>query len=112
MNRFHALVTITFTLLLFSCKTTQVYIESGITNLTQITTDRAFKLDPSWSIESEKEIRSEIWVIDLQGRNATQLTAFKGLNISPSWSPDGKIAFVSSRGDSWDIWSMTPLGNK
>jgi len=63
-------------------------------------------------IERENEVRSEVWLIDLQGRNATQLTAFEGLNISPSWSPDGKIAFVSSRGDSWDIWSMIPVSNK
>jgi Tol biopolymer transport system component len=63
-------------------------------------------------IKDEKALRSEIWSIDIQGRNATQLTAFKGLNISPSWSQDGRIAFVSSRGNSWDLWLMTPISNK
>lgn len=54
--------------------------------------------------------RSEIWVMDIWGKNQTQLTAFSGINISPCWSPDGKtICFISSRGDSWDIWSMVPL---
>lgn len=60
-------------------------------------------------IETTKGTRSEIWIIDALGRNETQLTGFKGLNHSPDWAPDGRIAFVSNRGESWDIWSMRPV---
>ncbi len=56
-----------------------------------------------------EEFKSEIWICEGYGMNPTQLTAFEGLNISPCWSPDGKIIFVSSRGDSWDLWSMMPI---
>ena len=63
-------------------------------------------------ISEAEEIRSEVWMMEEFGRNQTQLTEFEGLNISPSWYPDGKIAFVSSRDDSWDIWAMTPISKK
>jgi len=60
---------------------------------------------------ASQDFKSEIWICEAFGRNPTQLTSFQGLNISPCWSPDGIIAFVSSRGDSWDIWTMIPISN-
>jgi Tol biopolymer transport system component len=57
------------------------------------------------------DLRSEIWTCDPDGRKKTQLTAFKGLNFLPAWAPDGRLAFVSNRGDSWDIWTMVPTTN-
>lgn len=57
-------------------------------------------------------VKSEVWLMDLQGRNTTQLTAFQGINVFPAWSPDSKkIVFVSSRSNNWDIWTMVPLLN-
>ena len=56
-----------------------------------------------------KNLRSEIWTIDMLGRNATQLTAFRGFNAAPAWAPDGRITFVSTRSGSADLWSMRPL---
>ncbi|MGE3728487.1 MAG: TolB family protein [Candidatus Sericytochromatia bacterium] len=55
-------------------------------------------------------VRSEIWMIDNEGKNQTQLTAFKGVNDTPTWSLDGKrIIFSSNRGGEWNLWSMIPI---
>jgi TolB protein len=80
-----------------------------IAYVVQYDLDEYFRVDPEGRLSDQRVVRSEVWVMDQLGRNATQLTAFLGLNTLPSWSKDGKIAFISNRGDSWDIWSMVPL---
>lgn len=104
-------------------------------NTIQMTTEeQKFDVSPCWSKDGKKlvyvvkyagedyfylsngkaipsyfyHMKSEIWVMDIQGGKPTQLTAFEGLNSFPAWSPNGRIAFISNRGDSWDIWLMTP----
>ncbi|MDE0184887.1 MAG: hypothetical protein OXP71_05460 [Candidatus Poribacteria bacterium] len=62
-------------------------------------------LHPSWSpdgtkiaFESHSEDDSEVYVIDVDGKNLIQLTKAAESDGHPSWSPDGlKIAFTSRR---------------
>jgi dipeptidyl aminopeptidase/acylaminoacyl peptidase len=52
-----------------------------------------------------------IYVVPVQGGSPRQITQTGNLNDRPRWSPDGKrIAFVSDRGGSAQIWLMDPDG--
>lgn len=55
---------------------------------------------------------TEIYVMDVDGKNLTRLTNSWGQDVSPTWSPDGKrIAFVSSRSGSPHIYVMNADGS-
>ena len=53
---------------------------------------------------------ADIWVIGIDGTNRINLTNSNFANLQPTWSKDGKIYFVSNRGnDSMEnIWSISP----
>jgi Tol biopolymer transport system component len=75
---------------------------------------------PSWSPDgarlafvSDRDGRSDIWVIDRDGSNAINLTQDDAKDHSPSWSPDGQwIAFASLRDELyWELYLMRPDGS-
>jgi dipeptidyl aminopeptidase/acylaminoacyl peptidase len=54
---------------------------------------------------------SNIWVVPLYGGSPRQITNAGDTNQRPRWSPDSRrIAFLSDRGGSSQIWTMDPEG--
>ena len=82
--------------------------EGGLTNLTR---HPAGDWDPAWSpacadptrtcriaFTSHRSGDSEIWTMDIQGRNLRNITQHPAWDYWPAWSPDGqRLAFVSER---------------
>ncbi len=64
------------------------------------------------SIDVEKNTRPrQIWIVPLAGGTPRQITT-EGNNDTPRWSPDSRrIAYVSTRGGSSQIWTMNPDGS-
>ena len=52
--------------------------------------------------------RSDIWVVDREGRGRICLTDGVGASYSPTWSPDGRVYYSSTRGGSENLWSVLP----
>ena len=53
----------------------------------------------------------QIWMVPLEGGTPRQITQDGESNQRPRWSPDSKrIAYVSDRGGSSQIWLMDPDG--
>lgn len=86
---------------------------------TQLTTKGA-NADPSLSPDGSKIAfhsnrgRTQIYVMDANGRNERQLTDAPGRNESPTWSPDGRqIVFMSNRANSnnFDLYLMKSDGS-
>ncbi len=54
---------------------------------------------------------SQIWTVSTQGGTPRQITSY-GDNQRPRWSPDSKkLAFVSERDGSQQVWLMTADGS-
>jgi dipeptidyl aminopeptidase/acylaminoacyl peptidase len=64
------------------------------------------------SIEVEKNTRPrQVWIVPLAGGAAREITT-DGNNDTARWAPDSKrLAFVSTRGGSSQIWTMNPDGS-
>lgn len=89
------------------------------TGLRTLGTSRYAKIDeePSWSstgviaFSSNDGTSSNIWSVTPDGARLVQLTS-NGSNHLPTWSADGrKIAFVSDRNGTNDIWIMNADGS-
>jgi dipeptidyl aminopeptidase/acylaminoacyl peptidase len=76
---------------------------------------QAHVITPSWSPDG-REIAFvgpglRISVARADGSGVRRLRPGLDRQVSPAWSPDGdRIAFASDRGDSFDIWTLTPDG--
>ena len=61
---------------------------------------------------SNRDGNSEIYVMDVDGKNPQRLTINPAVDAGPSWSPSGKrIAFHSNRSGNNDIFVMDANGN-
>ena len=66
---------------------------------------------PKIAFSSTRDGNSEIYVMDIDGRNHVRLTYDPGTDEDPSWSPDGeRIAFVSRRSGVRQIYVMDSDG--
>ncbi|HCI69550.1 MAG TPA: hypothetical protein DHV30_02690, partial [Balneola sp.] len=55
--------------------------------------------------------KPQIWIIDIDGKNAKQLTTTSG--YSSTWSPDGKwILFTKTSDSDGRLWRMKPDGSE
>ncbi len=64
-----------------------------------------------YSIENNNS-NSEIWAIDIKGEESVRLTDHPASDVNPRWSSDGEsIAFISSRENGRQIWTMNPDGS-
>ena len=65
----------------------------------------------SMRIDGEDDASEEICVFGLNGGGFTKLTKNTYMDVYPAWSPDGsKIAFLSMRGETLDIYAMDADG--
>ncbi|MGA2261467.1 MAG: protein kinase [Acidobacteriota bacterium] len=84
--------------------------------LFQVTRTEASESEPAISPDgeqiaytSEESGHSEIYVIDIRGRNPIRLTNDRATDTSPAWFPDGRsIAFTSDREGTRAIWKIEP----
>lgn len=58
----------------------------------------------------DKAKQSDVWVVDVDGRNRTNLTRSRFANLQPIWASDGSIFFTSNRSlaDGENVWSLRP----
>jgi len=53
--------------------------------------------------------RSDILIVDADGRGLQRLTDGHGENYSPAWAVDGRIFFTAKHNDGETIWSVKPF---
>lgn len=57
--------------------------------------------------------RYDLWLSTIDGNAPRQLTTHDANDTSPAWSPDGRyILFLSSRGDSTQVWRLPVSGGE
>jgi dipeptidyl aminopeptidase/acylaminoacyl peptidase len=60
-----------------------------------------------WVDKMEDRSRSNLWIVDVEGRRVRELTHGNWRDFSPVWSPDGKkVAFLSDRDGTTQIHVM------
>lgn len=52
--------------------------------------------------------QSDIYVVNVDGRNKQKLTDGHSANFAPAWSADGRVYFSTTRGGPETIWSVNP----
>lgn len=97
----------------------QIYtmdLETG--SVKRITRNVGKAKGPVWSPDGleivyyvEKEVGSDIWIVNSDGTNPRQLTNSHDNDVFPSWSPDGrKIVFSSDEDGDYDLYIMSKDG--
>ena len=100
-------------------ETTVVKLGPLVASEVQLTTSPEMDYLPNFSPDGKRLAftsyasgEEEIWVMDLDGKNAHALTHHPKGNWSPAWSPDGKtIAFTSARDGVNQLWLMDADGS-
>ncbi len=60
------------------------------------------------AFESRRKGNSDIWLMDIEGKNLQQITFDPNEDTAPTFSPDSKkIIFASDRNKANDLWSIT-----
>jgi TolB protein len=88
-------------------------------NRTQLTTNNAIDLDPTWSPDGRKVLfitnrdgNFEIYTMNIDGTNQTRLTNTPANEFDPVWAPSGsKIAFSSDATGNLDVYTMNSDGS-
>jgi len=62
-------------------------------------------------LEADKG-RTDLWLAEIAGDTVRRLTADPAGDWNPRWSPCGKIAFLSTRSGSSQIWMINPFGGE
>ena len=78
-----------------------------------IATDAWARFSPDGAqvvFESRRDGNTEIYVVDIDGKNLKRLTNNEKADRRPEWSTGG-IAFESQRDGNWEIYKMDPDGN-
>ncbi|MDH7516319.1 MAG: hypothetical protein QHI48_10670, partial [Bacteroidota bacterium] len=66
----------------------------------------------TWYDLEKNKANSDIYAVDIDGKNPRRLTDSPGRDERPRWSPDGKtIAFISDRGGGQQVWLMNHDGS-
>ncbi|NIM57392.1 MAG: prolyl oligopeptidase family serine peptidase [Candidatus Aminicenantes bacterium] len=61
----------------------------------------------AWVDKTSDRFRSNLWIVDIEGKRVRELTHGNWRDFSPVWSPDGKkIAFLSDRDETTQIHVM------
>jgi Tol biopolymer transport system component len=108
--------------LILSCSSSKVYKESGITNLTQLTTDKSIEVDPCITQDGTKIIFAsdrgggvELWMMPISASGGIQqiTVSSKSEDRAPDYSDStNEIVFQSTRvTGNWNIWKIS-LGNR
>lgn len=61
--------------------------------------------------QSKRDGNSEIYVMDVDGKNLTRLTNHERTDRRAEWSSSDIIAFETQRDGNWEIYRMDPDGN-
>jgi TolB protein len=64
---------------------------------------------PDAAPSSQRAVRGDIWMTDVDGRGKVCLTKGDAVNYSPVCGVDGRIYFASNRSGSENIWSVVPI---
>jgi TolB protein len=107
--------------LLCACVPPPAIVETGITNLTQVTNEEGLEFDPSVGPDGRVYFGSdragflEIWAMPISGGGIQQVTtsAVLSADTGPDVSPDGNsLVLISNRvAGHWNIWKMS-LGTR
>jgi len=83
-------------------------------------------INPAWGPDGEQVVfctvtkptadkrarprRADLWLMEADGGHRTRLTGGRFANLQPTWGTDGRVYFVSDRGEPTrdGIWAMTP----
>jgi TolB protein len=60
---------------------------------------------------SEPAGKSDLWIVDGDGRGRVCLTDGTAGDYSPTWSIDGRLYFTSNRAGRETVWSLLPIQN-
>jgi dipeptidyl aminopeptidase/acylaminoacyl peptidase len=61
--------------------------------------------------KEENRSCTDLYVLDLENENIARVTNTRDNEAAPAWTPDGKIAFLSARSGSMQLWEMNPDGS-
>jgi Tol biopolymer transport system component len=86
----------------------------------KLTTGTLLHGDPSISPDGKRiaffrgdSLKSNIFILPVEGDSSQQITFLNSLNINPAWSPDGEeIAFGSNEGGVPRVWKVSVDGGK